>query len=249
MGLRIRCVNKSSALSDTEFREVVAGLRVQTKDLQASDWGVDIDVLVSRRAQADAELTFMDRADVAGALGYHWTTPDGLPYGVIGVLDDRDAGLSVSVTASHELLEMAGDLPASAAGQVTDMDWAAWELCDPVEADRDGYEAGGVQVSNFILPSWFISGSPGPWDFRGQLNGPLRLRRGGYIAWWNPQQGWTNQFAATDEDVESVRSRRARRVLWRAARARIGVRGLFTPTRGELPAVPHVAKPAGVPLG
>jgi hypothetical protein len=43
------------------------------------------------------------------------------------------------------------------------------EVCDPVEDWT--YTLDGVQVSDFVLPSYF-SGGPGPWDQAGALSGP-----------------------------------------------------------------------------
>ena len=39
-----------------------------------------------------------------------------------------------------------------------------------------------VQVANYVLPSWFIPGSKGPYDHMNSLNAPFQLSVGGY---WN----------------------------------------------------------------
>lgn len=56
------------------------------------------------------------------------------------------------VATSHELLEMLVD--PSGTGN---------EICDPVQ--MASYTINRIGVSDFVLPSWFIAGSPGPWDY------------------------------------------------------------------------------------
>ncbi len=112
------------------------------------------------------------------------------------------------MTASHELLEMLGDpevndvkgIYASPNGQGR---LYACEMCDPVEADALGYTINGVQVSDFILPSYFLDGEPGPFDFKGHLSGPLTLAPGGYQSYldMNSPAGWQQMTQGEPELV------------------------------------------------
>jgi len=54
-------------------------------------------------------MVFLDDADEAGALAYHDLTPEGLPLAKVFVRTTLEAGESVSVSASHELVEMLVD--------------------------------------------------------------------------------------------------------------------------------------------
>jgi hypothetical protein len=144
-------------------------------------------------------LTIADDSDQAGALGYHEIDPSATPIGFVFAKSDQQAGLSWTVTASHELLEMLGDPFANQSVQIANDGTAvAYESADAVEADDLGYEIDGVLVSDFMLPRWFVDGSPGPWDFQGHCTGPLQILPGGYMPVWRPGQGWTQVFASQD---------------------------------------------------
>jgi hypothetical protein len=129
-------------------------------------------------------LVILDTSDQAGALGYHDTTPDGRPYGKVflePILTNggsfKTGSLSLSVTLSHEALEMAGDPYANWWADGPNQEHAL-ELCDPVEGDS--YDIDGVSVSNFVGPRWFSNG-PGPYDKMGTLTAPWTMSAGGYM--------------------------------------------------------------------
>jgi hypothetical protein len=101
------------------------------------------------------------------ALAYHQVV-NGIPDIELGVNlftslgDDND---SLSSGGSHEMLELLGDAGANrwADRQNSSKLMDAEELCDFVQ--NTGYAASnGFWVSNFVLRSFFIPGSPGPWD-------------------------------------------------------------------------------------
>lgn len=128
-------------------------------------------------------LVIRDQSAAEGALGDHYTA-SGRPIGevLIEPLKAQGASLmtganSLSVTVSHEALEMAGDAYISWWADLPDGGEEALELCDRVEADS--YEIDGVAVSNFLGPRAFGDG-PGPWDFMGLLTSPREIRPGGY---------------------------------------------------------------------
>lgn len=159
-------------------------------------------------------LAFLDNSDQAGALGYHDVTADGLPLAKVFVATDQKYGLTSSVTASHELLEMLADPHINTACQAADGAFYALEVGDPVEADADGYFRTDVStrtpvlVSNFVTPAWFGTGS-GRYDFRGLLTSAHELRPGGYCSVFQNGQ-WTqrsNGDHAPDLDDQRNRSR------------------------------------------
>lgn len=121
--------------------------------------------------------------DVAGAAGYHATTPNGKPYCKVFLSDAAtlsSGAQAASVIASHEVLETSGDpganlFAARADGQTVD----ALEMCDAVE-DTTYTSPTGIELSNFLLPAAFDPGAPGPWDFLKVLSTAYDTTPGGY---------------------------------------------------------------------
>lgn len=52
--------------------------------------------------------------------------------------------------------------------------------CDAVQGLS--YEVGGVRVSDFVYPEWFIPGSDGPFDHMRVLTKPFEIHPSGYAA-------------------------------------------------------------------
>jgi hypothetical protein len=93
---------------------------------------------------------------------------------------------SVSVTASHEALEIFGDPQAGYWAQMTTGALVALELCDPVEAEAYSITVGilrpvKVAVSNFVLPTYFDTmPEMKGYDFLGSLPAPFSIASNGY---------------------------------------------------------------------
>lgn len=138
-----------------------------------------------------SRLWVIDSPDVADALGYHDVDPEGHTYGKVFVEPILDAGgsdtsgdNSVSVTASHEALEIFGDPPATYWVQRPDGVLVATELCDPVEAQSYTVTTYGrpVDVSNFVTPGWFRrEDGTQKFDYLGSLREPFSKADGGYL--------------------------------------------------------------------
>lgn len=141
-------------------------------------------------------ITIFDNADQQGALGYHDETPDGRPYGKIfakTVLDNGGqvltSSLSVSVTTSHEVLELFGDPNVNLWVDDGGGNEIAVELCDPVESQAYDVSivVGGkrmpVPVSNFVTRAYFDKqASPiSRFDLMNQLTAPWSMASGGYL--------------------------------------------------------------------
>lgn len=154
-------------------------------------------------------LFLFDTPDVANALGYHDETPDGQLYGRIfrdPIFDNggtwTDGPLSVSVTFSHEALEVFGDpfcnqWAADGKGRLI-----ARELCDPCE--HDAYEIyvhqKKVFVSNFVFPEWFDWHAPqgARFDQMKTLSAPFSMSAGGYLIYETDANDAQQQFNAND---------------------------------------------------
>jgi hypothetical protein len=224
----VAVINESTVVSDAEVHAATAALQVQmTRDF-ASIWGLSVSLaFIPTGTKAPSNfwwLTILDNSDQAGALGYHDLTTTGLPIGKVFAKTDQQYGLSWTVTASHELLEMAVDpyinlTVFNQTGETKGMLYA-YEVGDAVEDDRFGYSINGVLVSDFVTPAWF-EGWRRPksarFDFGNHLTAPLQLLNGGYIGAFNVAggSGWT-QLTAEAETIQqrpAIGSRRERRAI------------------------------------
>jgi hypothetical protein len=88
----------------------------------------------------------------------------------------------VSVTACHELFEMVIDPLANLWAEAADGTEYAYEMSDPVEEDT--FRVDGIEMSNFVHPSWFepFKHPPGTkFDHLGLLKKPFSMTKGGYV--------------------------------------------------------------------
>lgn len=132
-------------------------------------------------------IYLMDDPDVDGALGYHDEDSSGMAYGKVFARPTLDNGgtttsgpNAISVTLSHEVLELIGDAPANKWVDGPSGSDFCWELCDAVEGDS--YEIDGVSVSNFVLQAFFDphAQAGSKFDFLGKLRKPFSMTPGGY---------------------------------------------------------------------
>lgn len=170
-----------------------------------------------------APLVIFDTPDQAGVLGWHTVGPDGTPYGRVFVEPIvRNGGSlhtsanSVSVTLSHELLEMVGDPHVNEWCDDHESGWSyAEELCDAVQGDA--YEIDGIFVSNFVTPLWFerYGSSERRFDHLSLLTEPFALRPGGYAirrgAGGEVQNVWGNNVAPWVRELKALSSSRSSR--------------------------------------
>lgn len=227
---KIGVYNESTAISDAEVIKIVKALQIQIHRDWAPIWGEDADVLWRpKNAKPRSglwKLVFLDNADQAGVLGYHDVTEEGLPLGKVFVKTTQASGGDVSVTASHEILEMLADpsinLIAHGVDAAGNMKFYAYEVCDAVEADRFAYEIDGVKVSDFVTPAWFESfRAPGStkFSFKENVTAPFQLAQGGYIGVLEPGFGWTQLTARSNYSYHArphPGSRREKRSIHRS---------------------------------
>ena len=135
------------------------------------------------------KLHFFDSSHQADEYGWHIVDDNGDPYAHVfaGIAikegNTWTAGSgAISVTASHEVLEMLGDPAANE--YCFDGRRTLWsrEVCDPVQSDTYRIVAGGmrVAVSNFVLPAFFNPWADGPFDHLEVLKEPFSIAKGGY---------------------------------------------------------------------
>lgn len=225
-------VNESTVMTDAEIEPIVHALQVQVDHDFRPTWGVAANLSqLSKGSKPPADkfwLGIFDNSDQAGALGYHDLTPKGFPVSKVFAETDKQYGALVSVTCSHELLEMLGDpfigdcVIDPSTGRLY-----AKENADAVEADELGYDIDGVKVSDFVLPQYFDpqhSGKGQPLSMKGNVSEPFYIAPGGYMSYMdlsNLGAGWqqvTDQGAPAARQVGQrepgfpLGSRRERRV-------------------------------------
>lgn len=221
----VAIINASTAVTDDEAHAGVNALRKQVNGEFANAWGLHARVgfvpTGHKPPPGSWQLYLLDNSDQAGALGYHDLTPEGLPAGKVFAATDKQYGLSWTVTASHELLEMLAD-PLINLGAFTqdaqgNVQIYAWEDCDACEADELGYQIDGIHVSDFVHPEFFNPSAPAgtKLDHMGHITHPFEIAPGGYLSVWSPGGGWTQLHGDKPKpgDRARVGSRRERRTV------------------------------------
>ena len=142
-------------------------------------------------------MAFLDDADQANALAYHDLTSDGLPVAKVFVRTTLANNDLVSVSASHELVEMLVDPAINMMTTGPDRQLIyAYESADPVEALN--FNVNDIPMSNFVFPSYFETfHAPNsvPFDQMNAVNQPFQILSGGYqIVFQNGQ--WNQIFGS-----------------------------------------------------
>jgi len=216
----IALINRASKIRDATFLRLVPALQAQVTDDFCPAWSIEAVTLhfVGKAEQPDPahwKVWWLDTSDEAGDLGYHENDP-GIPEAKIFTLDDMRYGAEISVTTSHEILEMLGDPYINRLSDPIEGLRYALEASDCVEADGDGYLKLGYRMSDFALPDRWIPGSSGPWDFCRLLTGPAPLRRpGGYDLVLDGQGKWQTN---AERYADGTMSHRAWKPEGRSAR-------------------------------
>jgi hypothetical protein len=203
MRIEVAIVNEASpsVCSDDEVAAITQALQRQVDHDFRPTWGIAAKLTAVPKGQDPPAsawvLGVFDDSDQAGALGYHDLTPELHPVSKAFAGTDRKYGASVSVTCSHELLEMLGDpyINTSSLDPRTGRLYA-YENADAVEADELGYEIEGVVVSDFVLPQFFDpqhAGKGRPLSFKGNVTEPFSPAKGGYLSYLDLndlEKGW-----------------------------------------------------------
>jgi hypothetical protein len=201
--VNISVINESTAVTDAEVQTWVAAQQIQFDRDFFPIWNLTANITFLPKGQTmpagNWALVILDNSDAAGALGYHDLTQAGLPMAKVFAGDDIKYGLSWTVTASHEAMEMLADPDINLTVFVqtqTGGDIFAYEVADAPEDDQFAYDINGVQVSDFVTPAWFnvYSDPSSKFDFCGHVSQPFEILQGGYIGMFDitkPNQGWT----------------------------------------------------------
>lgn len=192
-------VNESNFIADTDLAKMAAALEIQLQRDFCPAYNLPV-LPVQAFDPTDKipagywYLHFTDAVTDQGALGYHTDEAGNILAEIeIAVLQKYGCGVlattgsggpdSVSSVASHELMEMIYDPEVNLwAPTVTPIDGTsqASEVADPVQENY--YSINGVQLSNFVLPPYWLTSPPAgsKFDFMGVLTGPFTIAPGGY---------------------------------------------------------------------
>lgn len=132
----IACINKAKTDLGVPFDKLTAALQKCYDTHFLPVWGYPVTLRNTTRAnKSDWQFIYFDNADAANALGYHDLTKDGQPVSKVFVKTTIEDGQLVSVTACHELFEMAIDPIANLWAEASDGTEYAYEMSDPCEED------------------------------------------------------------------------------------------------------------------
>src|SRR5258708_29519451 len=106
----IACFNKATTPLGIDLDALIAAMQAYVDQHVAPVWGTPAKLMKSTDFVKNAwAMVFLDNADQPGALAYHDLTPEGLPVSKVFVKTTIDDNQLVSVSASHELVEMLVD--------------------------------------------------------------------------------------------------------------------------------------------
>lgn len=189
---------------------LVKAMQAYVSQYVAPVWGTPAKLVKSTGFRKNAwAMVFLDNADAPGALAYHDLTPDGLPISKVFVKTTLDSGDLVSVSASHELVEMLVDPAINMMTTGPDPKTIyAYESADPVEALS--FKVNGIPMSDFVYPSYFeVFHKPGSvkFDQLKKVKRPFQILGGGYqIVFKNGK--WSQVFGSLTKKKRFAREDR-----------------------------------------
>jgi len=231
----ISLINRSKTIPDDEMQRVIRAINRQITEDFTPYWSfgatVRLEGAVGKRMnkqalpdmRGDAIIYVVDGMDAQKAEGYHEKNFRDIPCGYVflGLCEEPTSPWSVAL--SHEVLELLGDPMANLLVQGPHPNdrrrkvFYLFEMCDAVQCDF--YSIDGVQVSNFVLPSYFTTGEQEGRrnDFLNRAH-PLEgkgvkktlksfgVNPGGYVFFLNPATGkWE---APTYDAIAAARKKR-----------------------------------------
>ena len=230
----IACFNKASTPLGVKLDALIAAMQAFVNQHVMPVWGTPARLIKSKGYVKGAwAMVFLDNADQPGALAYHDLTPDGMPQSKVFVKTTLDNHDLVSVSASHELVEMLVDPAINMMTTGPDPKLMyAYESADPVE--QLSFKVNGIPMTDFVYPAYFEAfhkaGSV-KFDHLKKVNKPFQILSGGYqIVFKNGK--WSQVFGSASkkkrfgkEDRRGHRSdqrpRAARSKLRRADKGKI----------------------------
>ncbi len=216
----IACFNQAQTALGVDLDALIASMQAYVDQYVAPVWGTPAKLIKSTDFVAgDWAMVFLDDADQPGALAYHDLTPEGLPLSKVFVRTTLANNDLVSVSASHELVEMLVDPAINLMSTGPDPDSVyAYESADPVE--ELNFEVNGIPMSDFVYPAYFegfrAAGSV-QFDQLQKVQKPFQILPGGYQSIFKNGE-WTQTFGSAAKKKRFAREdRRGHRSETRAA--------------------------------
>jgi hypothetical protein len=179
----ILCINKATMGLGVDFDALVAAMQAFVDDHVAPVWGTPAKLVKSTHMLPDHwSMVFLDHADHAHALAVHDLTPDGMPLARVFVGTTLKHNELVSVSASHELVEMLVDPSINLVTMHPHSKLIyGYESADPVE--EMSFLIDGIAMTNFVYPTYFESFHKRrsvQFDHLNALTAPFEIHAGGY---------------------------------------------------------------------
>ena len=225
----ISVINFSPKLKDHDVQEAIRAVNRQIAEDFVPIWGngrslilhaasfnpLELASLMQEPVRASGVVYLVDEATLPGALGYHDVNARDIPVGFVFVLNHNDW----TVTLSHEVLEMIIDptinlfAPGPHPLDPNKTVLHTYEVCDAVE--RTSYQIDGIELSNFLTPSYFTIGdAPGTRnDFLGVGVDSFSVTKDSHIAFFD--------LASASGEFVTVIGKLASRLTVPAARAKM----------------------------
>jgi len=206
----IACFNQATVPLGVDLDKLISAMQKYVDNYVVPVWGSPAKLQKSTGFLKGAwAIVFLDNADQAGALAYHDLTPDGLPISKVFVKTTLEDNQLVSVSASHELVEMLVDPAINIMTTGPDPKvMYAYESADPVEALS--FKVDGIEMSDFVLPSYFETfHKPGSvvFDHLDKVTKPFEILAGGYqIIFKNGK--WSQVFGSEEKGKSFAREDR-----------------------------------------
>ena len=179
----VACFNQATTPLGIDLGRLVRAMQSYVDHCVAPVWGTPARLVKTTGfLKKSWAVVFLDNADQPGALAYHDLTPDGLPLSKVFVRTTIQNGDLVSVSASHELVEMLVDPAINMMTTGPDSrTMYAYEAADPVESLS--FKVDGVAMSDFVYPAYFEdfrkAGST-RFDHLRKVKRPFQILSGGY---------------------------------------------------------------------
>ncbi len=197
----IACFNKATVDMGVDLHDLISAMQAYVDNYVAPVWGTPAKLVKSKSFIKNAwAIVFLDDADQPGALAYHDLTPSGLPLSKVFVKTTLQNHDLVSVSASHELVEMLVDPAINLMTTGPDPKTIyAYESADPVEALT--FDVNRIPMSDFVYPAYFEvfhkAGSV-KFDEMNKVRKPFEILSGGYqIIFKNGK--WSQVFGSIEK--------------------------------------------------
>ena len=206
----IACFNRATVPLGVDLDALVKAMQTYVDSFVAPVWGTPAKLVHTQDyIQGAWSVVFLDDSDQADALAYHDLTPEGLPQSRVFVKTTLEANELVSVSASHELVEMLVDPAINLMTTGPDRKTAyAYESADPVEALS--FPVAGIPMSDFVHPAYFEGfHKPGtvPFDHMNAVKKPFEILQGGYqITFRNGK--WSQIFGSAEKEQAFAKEKR-----------------------------------------